>query len=92
MLETQYTYKYLAQATEYGSPGAYGSDAYGEQAYSCADNDVVCQTEAPGAPNTGFLATSNPVMMGGIVITVALVVTVIAYAVIRKVKSSKAVK
>jgi hypothetical protein len=92
LLEQTYTYKYLAQATELGSPDAYGSDAYGQNAYSCAASDLVCQTEAPGAPNTGFLATSNPVVMGGIVVTVALVVTIVAYAIIRKVKHTKAVK
>ena len=89
MFEAQYTYKYIAQSR---SSDTYGSNSYGSDEYSCADNDQICLTGGPGAPNTGFLATSNPVLIGGIFITAALVVTVIAYAIIRKVKSTKAAK
>jgi hypothetical protein len=87
LLGTEYTYKYIAQ-----SSGAYGSDVYGAGTYSCASNDTVCQAGGPGAPNTGFLASSNPVLIGGVFITVALVVTVVVYAIIRKVNRSKAQK
>ncbi|MDB5162496.1 MAG: hypothetical protein JWN28_103 [Candidatus Saccharibacteria bacterium] len=87
MFQNQYTYKYIAQA-----PTAYGSDAYGSGTYSCASTDAICLAGIPGAPNTGFLVSSNPVFMGGIFITAALVITVIVYAIIRKVKQPKAAK
>jgi hypothetical protein len=87
LLGSEYTYKYIAQAA-----GTYGSDIYGAQPYSCAANDTVCQAGGPGAPNTGFLASSNPVLVGGIFVTVALIVTVVVYAVIRKVNRAKAQK
>ena len=90
LLQNQYTYKYLAQAS--GDPGVYGSDTYGSNAYSCAQTDQLCTTGGPSAPNTGFLATSNPVMLGGIFITAALVVAVVVYAIIAKTKRAKAVK
>ena len=92
MLEAQYTYKYIAQATVDGSPSAYGTDAYGSQAYSCSNADTVCLSGGPGAPNTGFLANSNPVLIGGIFVTAALVITVIAYAILRKVHRTKVQK
>lgn len=92
MLNTQYTYKYIAQATGVGSSDAYGSDLYGAQAYSCANNETICQTGGPAAPNTGFFTTSNPVFIGGVFITAALVLTVVAYAILRKVKQPKASK
>lgn len=91
MLQNQYTYKYIAQATS-GDPGVYGTDAYGSSAYSCAETDQLCLTGGPGAPNTGFMSSANPVFLGGIFITAALVVAVIVYAVFTKVKRAKAVK
>ncbi len=87
MLGSEYTYKYIAQ-----SSGAYGSDVYGAQTYSCASNDTVCQAGGPGAPNTGFLGSTNPALVGGAFVAVALVVTVVVYAIIRKVNRSKAQK
>ncbi len=87
MLQNQYTYKYIAQSAD-----AYGADAYGANGYSCADNDAICQTGGPGAPNTGFLVSSNPVLVGGIFVTAALVITVVVYAILRKVKQPKASK
>lgn len=79
----EFTYKYFAQ-----SPGVYGSDTYGAQEYSCADNDVACQTTQ--APNTGiFTAQNTPVIIGGFV-AVALIATVITYVVLRKLKKQKA--
>lgn len=87
MLGSEYTYTYVAQ-----SAGTYGSDVYGTQTYSCASNDTVCQAGGPGAPNTGFVASSNPVLVGGIFIAAALVVTVVTYAIIRKVNRAKAQK
>ena len=92
MLEAQYTYKYVAQGTEFGSPSPYITDAYGSQAYSCAGDQALCIAGGPDAPNTGFLATANPILIGGIFITAALVITVIAYAILRKVKQTKAQK
>jgi hypothetical protein len=92
LLQNQYTYKYIAQAPVQDS-GVYGSDAYGSDTYSCtAPTAAECTTSAPGAPNTGFLQTANPVFLGGMFITAALVVTVIVYAILRKVKQPKAVK
>jgi hypothetical protein len=92
LLQNQYTYKYLAQAPTTGNPGVYGSDTYGNNAYSCAEMDQLCVTGGPGAPNTGFLTTANPVFLGGIFITAALVVAVIVYAVFAKAKRAKAAK
>jgi hypothetical protein len=92
LLQNQYTYKYLAQAPIQDS-GAYGTDAYGSDTYSCTTpTDVRCTTTAPSAPNTGFLQSANPVYIGGIFITAALIVTVIVYAILRKVKQPKAAK
>ncbi len=87
MLGSEYTYKYTAQAA-----GTYGSDIYGAQTYSCAAGDTVCLAGGPGAPNTGFLASSNPALVGGIFVTVALVVTVVVYAIVRKMNRAKAQK
>lgn len=87
MLGSEYTYKYVAQ-----SAGTYGTSTYGSQTYSCAANDAVCQAGGPGAPNTGFLASSNPVLVGGIFVAVALVVTAVVYVIIRKVNRAKAQK
>lgn len=84
---TEYTYKYVAQ-----SSGAYGTDAYNEQTYSCSSSDTLCQSGGPGAPNTGFLASSNPMLIGGVFITVALVVTVAVYVIMKKVNRSKVQK
>jgi hypothetical protein len=92
LLQNQYTYKYIAQAPTSGAPEVYGSDVYGANSYSCAANDQICLAGVPGAPNTGFLVSSNPVFMGGVFITAILVITVIAYAIIRKVKQPKAQK
>ena len=89
MLQNQYTYKYIAQIPATGNPDAYGSNAYGAKQYSCASTDQICISGGPSAPNTGFLATSNPVLLGGIFITAALVVAVIVYAIISKTKRSK---
>jgi hypothetical protein len=89
LLQNQYTYKYIAQSR---STDTYGSDAYGAQEYSCANNDQICLAGGPGAPNTGFLVSSNPVLVGGIFITAALVITVVVYAILRKVKQPKAGK
>lgn len=90
MLQNQYTYKYLAQAP--GNPNAYGADNYGANEYSCAETDQVCLTGGPTAPNTGFLASSNPVMLSGVFIGAALVVAVVVYFALSKMKKSKAVK
>ena len=87
MLGSEYTYKYIAQ-----SAGAYGSSTYGTQTYSCATGDAVCLAGGPGAPNTGFVASSNPVLVGGVFVAVALIVTVVVYAIIRKVNRAKAQK
>ena len=92
MLQNQYTYKYIAQAPTTGNPGVYGSDTYGGDAYSCAQTDQLCTSGGPGAPNTGFMSSSNPVFLGGIFITAALVVAVVIYAVFAKAKKAKAVK
>jgi len=91
LFQNQYTYKYIAQAPT-GNPSVYGADNYGGGAYSCAQTDQVCLTGGPGVPNTGLLASSNPVFLGGIFITAALVVAVIVYAVFTKFKHSKAAK
>ena len=92
MLQNQYTYKYLAQAPTQDS-GAYGTDAYGSDSYSCTSpTAAACTTSAPGAPNTGFLQSANPVFLGGMFITAALIVTVIVYAILRKVKQPKATR
>jgi hypothetical protein len=90
LLQNQYTYKYIAQTPR--SADTYGSDAYSANEYSCASNDQICLTGGPGAPNTGFLVSSNPVLMGGIFITAALVITVVVYAILRKVKQPKVTK
>ena len=92
LLENQYTYKYIAQAPTVISTDAYGSDAYGANSYSCASTDAVCLAGGPTAPNTGLMASSNPVFMGGIFITAVLVVAVIAYALLTKAKHAKAGK
>jgi len=92
LLENQYTYKYLAQAAGSGNPGGYGTDSYGASQYSCVDTDQVCLAGGPSAPNTGFLASSNPVFLGGIFITAALIVAVVVYAVLSRTKRSKAAK
>jgi len=86
LLENQYTYKYIAQAT--GNPNAYGTDSYGANEYSCAAEDQLCLTGGPSAPNTGFFASSNPVMLSGVFIGAAIVVAVIVYAVLRKIKKT----
>ena len=91
MLQNQYTYKYLAQ-TPPSTLDAYGGDVYGASTYSCASTDQICQTGGPGAPNTGFLAASNPVLLGGIFITAALIVVVVVYAIFSKTKRNKAAK
>lgn len=83
MLNT-YTYKYIAQ-----TPDVYGATTYGDQAYSCNNSDPICLAGGPSAPNTGFVAT-NPFVVGGMFVTVALVVTVIVYAILKKVKRTKA--
>ena len=90
MLQNQYTYKYLAQVP--GDSGAYGTESYGTSEYSCAATDQVCVTGGPGAPNTGFLATSNPVVLGSVFVAAALIVAIIVYAIFSKIKRSKAVK
>ena len=92
LLENQYTYKYVAQAPTVISPDAYGTDVYGANSYSCASTDAVCLAGGPTAPNTGFMASSNPVFMGGIFITAVLVVAVVVYALFAKAKKVKAAK
>jgi hypothetical protein len=92
LLQNQYTYKYIAQVPGSGSPSSYGIETYGGGQYSCSSTDQICITGGPGAPNTGFLATSNPVMLGGIFITAALVIAVVVYAIFSKTKRNKAVK
>ena len=83
MLGTGFTYKYSAQAS-----GTYGSDAYGSCEYGEACQTTTSPTN-PDAPNTGFLATENaPVFIGGF-IAIALLVTLLTYAVLRKIKKQK---
>lgn len=58
---------------------AYGANAFGEQTYSCAENDTACiqGTTAEGAPNTGFLGLSQDAAIasgaGALLIAIALV-------------------
>ena len=92
MLQNQYTYKYIAQAPGSGNPNAYGTDNYGANAYSCAETDQLCISGGPAAPNTGFMASSKPVLLGGIFITAALVVAVVVYVILSKTKRTKAAK
>lgn len=92
LLQNQYTYKYVAQVPGSGSTSGYGTDTYNGGQYSCSSTDQVCLTGGPSAPNTGFLATSSPVMLGGIFITAALVVAVVVYAIFSKSKKNKTVK
>ncbi|MFZ1250199.1 MAG: hypothetical protein WAR37_02010 [Candidatus Microsaccharimonas sp.] len=71
---------------------AYGTDAYGEQSYSCQTNDTSCYTTVTeGAPNTGFLGLSQDAAVasisGGLLIAVAVVGTV--FVVISRVRSRK---
>ena len=90
MSQNQNSYTYIAQIPEIGNPNPYSSDAYGANTYSCASTDQVCTTGVPSAPNTGFMASSNPVLLGGIFITAALVVVVVVYAILAKSKQNKA--
>jgi len=92
LLQNQYTYTYIAQVPATGNPNVYGADNYGVNQYSCAETDQICTTGGPAAPNTGFLASSNPVILGGIFLTAALVVAVVVYAILSKTKRTKAVK
>lgn len=71
------------------SSGVYGSDNYGTSTYSCNDGDVACQTTQ--APNTGIFTPENtPILVGGFV-GVALVTTIITYAILRKIKKNKSI-
>lgn len=90
MLKNQYTYKYLAQAP--GDSNTYGADNYGVSAYSCESTDQICLAGGPSAPNTGFMASSSPILLGGIFVTTALVIAVVVYAILLKIKRSKTVK
>jgi len=90
LLENQYTYKYVAQAPNQAD--AYGANAYGANSFSCASTDAVCLAGGPTAPNTGLMASSNPVFMGGIFITAVLIVAIIAYGLFTKAKHAKAGK
>ena len=92
MLQNQYTYKYLAQTPTSGYSDSYGSDNYGTSAYSCASTDQVCLAGGPSAPNTGFYASTNPVLLGSLFITIAIVIAVVVYAILSKTKRSKGAK
>ncbi len=65
---------------------AYGTDAFGEQTYSCQQNDTACiqGTSTEGAPNTGFLGLSQDAAIasgaGALLIAIALVGSIFVVA------------